>query len=169
MLTHAKVQTVKTVIWPIKKSFLSKSLLQRPPLKSDFMKIWGQKISGIRIRIFDPGYIFSGFLFFGFLSTKDHIDELQSNRIGKFGRFEFSRGQPQCGGLEIEARLPNHSKFCENSESVRFLKLRSTQKRKKLFFLRSVNLVHAPYKSNLQFRGYLRPIWPQKSRAFLLK
>ena len=30
MLMHAKVQTVKTVIWPIKKSFLSKSLLQRP-------------------------------------------------------------------------------------------------------------------------------------------
>ena len=38
------------------------------------------------------------------------------------------------GGLDIEVSLPNYSKFCENSESVQFLKLRSTQKRMEWFF-----------------------------------
>ena len=58
-------KTVKTVIQPIKNSlknsFYRKIALQRPPLKSDFRKIWGEKFSGIRIRIFYPDSIFSGF------------------------------------------------------------------------------------------------------------
>ena len=56
----ADMKSAKNILfWGIE-SFLRKTLLQRPPLKSNFRKIWGQKFSGIRIRIFHPDSIFSG-------------------------------------------------------------------------------------------------------------
>ena len=57
------------------------------------------------------------------------------------------------GAFALKARLPNYSKFCENSESVRVLKLRPTQKRIKRIEEYLADLAHAPLNSTYNFEA----------------
>ena len=71
------MKNAKNILFWHLEPFFWKILLQKPPLKSDFRKIWGPKFSGFRIRFFTRTLYFSGFSgFFESLESISYLDSL---------------------------------------------------------------------------------------------